>query len=336
MNSVGVMGKGIALQFKNAFPENFKAYVKACEEEQVAPGRMFVHDMGELYRPRYIINFPTKRHWKGKSKLKDIESGLVALLDVVRSRGIRSLAVPPLGCGNGALDWEVVHPLIERAFERLPEVRVLLFPPTSAPDPEKMKTRTRRPKMTAGRSAVLGLMSRYVLPGYKMTLLEVQKLVYFLKESGEPLEKLDFVKHMYGPYCDTLRHVLGRMDGHFITGWGDGSGGPDVPIRLLESAAEEAERYLEGHEETCHRFVRVVDLIEGFETPYGMELLATTHWVATREDSSAKTNPEAAVAGIHAWSDKKKKFKPEHIKVAWARLHEMGWLEGSSLDLKQA
>ena len=180
--------------------------------------------------------------------------------------------------------------------------------------------------MTAGRSAVLGLMSRYVLPGYKLTLLEIQKLVYFLKETGEPLEKLDFVKHHYGPYCDTLRHVLERMDGHFITGWGDGSGRPDVPLRLLEGAAEEAESYLEGHGETRQRFVRVVELIEGFETPYGMELLATTHWVATKDDSSARTDPEAAIAGVRAWGNNKRKFKPEHIRIAWARLREKGWL----------
>src|SRR5690349_18305845 len=117
VNTVGVMGKGIALQFKKAFPEMFEAYEAACKAKELQPGRMHVYDRGSLLNPRYIINFPTKRHWKGKSKLADIEVGLDALVGELESRGITSVAIPPLGCGHGGLDWEVVHPLIERAME---------------------------------------------------------------------------------------------------------------------------------------------------------------------------------------------------------------------------
>jgi O-acetyl-ADP-ribose deacetylase (regulator of RNase III) len=138
VNCVGFMGKGIALQFKQAFPENFDAYQKACRAGEVQPGRMFVFETGIIGNPRYIINFPTKRHWKDKSRLEDIESGLTALIKVVRRLGIRSIAVPPLGCGLGGLSWTVVRPLIEKAFEELPDVEVLLFSPSKMPDVQKM------------------------------------------------------------------------------------------------------------------------------------------------------------------------------------------------------
>lgn len=138
VNCVGVMGRGIALQFRKAFPENFSVYERACERGEVRPGKMLVFETGLLTGPRYIINFPTKRHWKGKSRMEDIETGLPALLDEIKKRGIRSVAVPPLGCGLGGLDWNKVRPKIVHAFESLPEVRVLLFEPSGAPKAHEM------------------------------------------------------------------------------------------------------------------------------------------------------------------------------------------------------
>lgn len=125
VNCVGLMGKGIALQFKQQFPENFRAYAKACAAREVQPGRMFIVACGE----RLIVNFPTKRHWRDDSRLEDIDTGLVALIDEVRARSIGSIAIPPLGCGNGGLRWLDVRPRIEAAFQTLPDVRVLLFEP---------------------------------------------------------------------------------------------------------------------------------------------------------------------------------------------------------------
>ena len=116
VNCVGVMGRGVALQFKKAFPENFKAYRLACANEQVQPGRMFVHDRGTLTNPRYIINFPTKTHWKARSRSEHIESGLLALREVIQRLRIQSIALPPLGCGLGGLEWSEVRPRIERAL----------------------------------------------------------------------------------------------------------------------------------------------------------------------------------------------------------------------------
>lgn len=129
VNCVGVMGKGIALQFKEAYPENFSAYAKACRDSEVQPGKMFIVPTKSLSNPKYIINFPTKRHWKGKSKIEDVSAGLEALIADVQKLEIKSIAIPPLGCGLGGLDWSDVRPLIEQAFLKVPSVRVLVFEP---------------------------------------------------------------------------------------------------------------------------------------------------------------------------------------------------------------
>lgn len=323
VNTVGVMGKGIALQFKQAFPDNFKAYEAACRHDEIRLGKMFVYHTGKLHSPRLIINFPTKRHWKGKSKIQDVADGLSDLVQVIRSENIRSIAIPPLGCGNGGLNWSEVKLLIERAIKGL-DVQAFVYVPEGAPKAERMKIATTRPKMTPGRAAVLGLMQRYAVPGYKLTLLEIQKLAYFLQEAGEPL-KLNFVKQKYGPYAEELHHVLQRMEGHFIRGYGDRT--REVSVNILPEAVAEGEAFLTENHETLGRFDRVSDLIQGFETPYGMELLSTVHWVATREDNTAKFDPEAAISAVHNWSEhKKKSFRPDHIRQAWKRLKEQNWI----------
>jgi len=323
VNTVGVMGKGIALQFRQAFPRNYEVYRRACERGEVQPGKMLVVSTDRLDKPRYVVNFPTKRHWRGKSRIEDIESGLEALLAEIRRLNIRSIAIPPLGCGNGGLDWEVVRPMIVRAVAAVPEVQVLLYPPRGAPVPEEMPVATARPSMTPSRAALLSLMVDYGIPGYRLTLLEVQKLAYFLQVAGQPL-RLQFVRHKYGPYAETLNHVLQRIEGHFIRGYGDRS--REASIRVIPEAVEEATRFLSGDAETAGRLERVRRLIEGFETPYGMELLATVHWVAQSE-SAARNDAEEAVRLVQEWSGRKRRtFRPQHIRTAWGQLHAHGWI----------
>lgn len=330
VNTEGIMGKGIALQFRKAYPENYEAYRQACDAGGVEPGRMFVFDRQTLTHPRYIINFPTKRHWRSKSRISDIEAGLVALVQEVERLGVRSVALPPLGCGLGGLSWSDVQHRMRAALERLPEVRWLVFEPKGAPEAEAIRNRTPRPQMTKGRAAVLGLINRYLVPGfdYPVSLLEIQKLVYFLTEAGEELNRVEFVEHYYGPYADVLRHVLEKMDGHFITGYGAGDNKPDTPISVIPQAAAEAEAFLAEHPDTLARFDRVARLIEGFETPLGMELLATVHWVATHHGGAAAVDPEAALRAVRDWSTRKAQLmRPEQVSAAWARLKELGWLE---------
>src|SRR5665213_2229152 len=172
VNCVGFMGKGIALQFKRAFPDNFSEYAKACRADRLVPGTMLIHRTGKLVNPLYVINFPTKRHWRGKSRLDDIKSGLIALVSDIRRLGIRSVAVPPLGCGNGGLNWQTVRPLIEKAFGELPDVDVRLYAPVGAPNAATMPVRTKHPSMTRARALLLMLMSEYQQSAYRLTLLE--------------------------------------------------------------------------------------------------------------------------------------------------------------------
>jgi len=328
VNCVGFMGKGIALQFKQAFPANFKAYQAACHAGQVVPGRMLIFDNGRLINPRYIINFPTKRHWRGKSRLADVRSGLKALIADIRRLGVHSIAVPPLGCGLGGLDWKKVRPIIEQAFSEAPDVHVLLFEPVGTPDAKAIPVRTDRPRMTPARALFIKLMDAYAALEYSRTLLEVQKLAYFLQEAGEPL-RLKYEAGHYGPYATNLNKVLEVMEGHFIRGYGDQQK-PDAEIELLPGAVEEATSFLVGKTESLARLERVAHLIEGFETPYGMELLTTVHWASRRGGPGAAAparNAEEAVAQIHAWNPRKEQvFKAEHVRVAWRQMEEQGWV----------
>jgi O-acetyl-ADP-ribose deacetylase (regulator of RNase III) len=328
VNCVGYMGKGIALQFKQAYPANFRAYEARCKAGEVVPGRMLVHDQGMLAEPRYVINFPTKRHWRGKSRMDDIDAGLKALVQEVRERGIRSIAIPPLGCGLGGLRWDEVRPRIEAAFSALPDVEVLLYAPSGAPKADTMPVRTERPRMTAARALFIKLMDAYAALDYRRTLLEIQKLAYFLQLSGEPL-RLRYEPGIYGPYAHNLNKVLEVMEGHFIRGYGD-SQRPGAEIELLSGAVDEADRFLERDSASRERLARVAGLIEGFETPYGMELLATVHWVGTvggRDGSEPARDAARAVERVHAWNPRKQQvFKPEHIHKAWDRLAAHGWL----------
>ncbi len=173
------------------------------------------------------------------------------------------------------------------------------------------------------------MIDRYVSTGfgYRLSLLEVQKLVYFLTAAGEPLNKVVFKKHHYGPYADVLRHVLDKMEGHFITGYADGLNKPETPIELKDAAAHEALVYLEQHPETKQRFEQVAKLIEGFESQNGMELLSTVHWVITQESENKDITSDELIDCVHSWNPRKAQMKPSHILAAWERLRDEQWLE---------
>ena len=323
VNCVGVMGRGIALQFKNAFPKNFKAYTAACKNEEVQPGRMFVFETGQLTNPRCIINFPTKRHWRGKSRMEDIEAGLKALVDTLRQYDIRSVAIPPLGSGLGGLDWSEVRPRIEATLQPLTDVRVIVYEPDGAPATEKMVHNREVPTMTAGRAALVELMNRYLggLLDPFVTLLEVHKLMYFMQEAGEPL-RLKYQKGSYGPYAENLRHVLHAIEGHLVCGYDDGGDAPDKHLKLVPGATEDAMTFLQQHPETRIRFDKVANLVEGFESPFGLELLSTVHWVMKKESVNSVNE---VINHTYAWNDRKRQFTPRQIALAANVLSSKGW-----------
>jgi len=323
VNCVGVMGKGIALQFKKKWPGNFKEYATACKDNIIKIGKMHVYETDNMFLPKYIINFPTKNHWKEKSKIKYIQEGLDDLIIQIKKYHINSIAIPPLGCGNGGLNWQEIKLLIEEKFKQLPEVKVILFEPN-----EKFYTRDfvplqTRPKMTTGRASILKLTELYKLKNYAISNLEIQKLAYFLQISGINL-KLNFEKHLYGPYADALRHALIRLNGHFITGVNNKVMCSE--IEPIQDALVEADNYINelGDKEFNFNLSRVSDLIEGYQTPYGMELLSTVHWVAVQENAQ---NADDAYLKIQNWNNRKKQIiQKSHVNIVWQHLIDCKWI----------
>lgn len=323
VNCVGVMGRGIALQFKNAYPENFHAYAEACERGEVRPGHMFVYETDALTNPRYIVNFPTKRHWRNNSRMDDIESGLKNLASVIRERDIRSIALPPLGAGLGKLEWGRVRSRVEQALSEFDDLDVVVFEPRDALAAEPMVRSRTIPKMTEGRAALVGLMDRYLrsLLDPFITLLEIHKLMYLLQTSGEPL-RLKYRKAAYGPYAENLRHVLNKIEGHLISGFGDGGDAPEKPLTLLPGAVDKASAFLEDCAQTRERLDRVGSLVSGFESAFGLELLSTVHWVIEHDKPTSETD---LVRQTYAWNKRKERFSARQIKLAADVLRENGW-----------
>jgi O-acetyl-ADP-ribose deacetylase (regulator of RNase III) len=323
VNTVGVMGKGVALQFKKKFPGNFKEYERACKQEQVRVGEMFTVKLDSLTNPRYIINFPTKKHWRGSSRLEYIDQGLESLVSEIRRLDLQSIAIPPLGCGNGGLSWEgEVRPLIEQALERVPEVTAYVYEPSEEAKPAALEVKGEKPKLTLARAAIIELIGAYKASHYRLGRTVAQKLAYFAQTAGEESFNLEFKADQYGPYAEKLNFVLQELEGHYTIGYGDRSGGSD--IELSPGAEEEAESYLRDYPNTEEHVNRVSRLIEGFETPYGLELLATVHWAATERDEPSL---EEVTSAVQSWSRRKEHlFGEDHISIAWEHLKEEGWL----------
>ena len=306
VNTVGIMGKGIALMFKEAFPENFRAYEEACERKEVRIGHMFVTESSRLDGPRWIINFPSKKHWRQPSKLEWIKEGLEDLRRVVAEKGIRSIALPPLGCGNGGLDWADVRPEIEHAMAPLSDVEVMVFEPTEKY--QNVAKPTGVQKLTPARALVAEMVWRYWVVGSGCTYLEVQKLGWFLERTIDRLAlpnplKLQFSADKYGPYSDRLRHLLNGLDGSYLhCDKRLSDAGPQDTIWFDEERRSFLELYLKQEEQRSLLPVleRTTALIEGFESPLGMELLATVDWLIDREKCEA--NVAAIRDGLAHWS----------------------------------
>ncbi|MFD0937306.1 type II toxin-antitoxin system antitoxin DNA ADP-ribosyl glycohydrolase DarG, partial [Methylobacterium trifolii] len=304
VNTVGVMGKGIALMFKEHFPDNYRAYAAACKAGEVKTGQMFVTERGHLTGPRWIINFPTKANWRFPSKMIWIEEGLADLRRVIEANGIRSVAVPPLGSGNGGLNWADVRPRIEAALSDLPGVEVIVYEPTAAY--QNVTKRDGEKSLTPARALVAELVRRYAVLGFECSLLEVQKLAYLLECAIEasalknPL-KLAYKAHRYGPYADRLRHLLDGIDGTYLhceKRLADAN--PLDLVRFEDSQRDRVALYLKSEGKDYLGALEVTtSLIDGFESPYGMELIATVHWLMHRE--GIEPTVPAMMHGIKHW-----------------------------------
>ena len=333
VNTVGVMGKGIALMFKERFPANMAAYAQACKAGAVQTGHMFVTETDELMGPRWIVNFPTKQHWRAKSQLQWIIDGLADLRGFIERNQVRSIAIPPLGAGNGGLDWAEIKPHIDQALGDLQGVEIIVFEPTAKY--QNVAKRQGVEQLTPARALIAELVRRYWVLGMECSLLEIQKLAWFLERAIEaegidnPLD-LRFEANSYGPYADRLRHLLNGLDGSYLksekrindcdpldTIWFNDDKREKVALYLKT----EAKAYLPALEKTA-------ELIDGFESPFGMELLATVDWLLSQ--SQAAPDPASLMEGVSRWPGGKhsaqrklKLFDRPNVELALSQLNSI-------------
>lgn len=289
VNTVGVMGKGIALMFKEAFPANFRAYEDACKRKDLRIGQMFVTERDAFEGPRWIINFPTKKHWRQPSKIEWIVEGLQDLRQVIEKHNIRSIALPPLGTGNGRLNWNHVRVEIQSALGDLEAVDIVVYEPTEKY--QNVAKRTGVEELTQARALIAEMIRRYWVLGIECTYLEVQKLGWFLERTIHALDiedplNLHFKADKYGPYSDRLRHLLNALDGTYLhCDKRLSDAGPADTIWFDEERRKYVDLFLQ--QDSSKPLSRVLDLtskrIDGFESPLGMELLATVDWLIQRE-----------------------------------------------------
>jgi O-acetyl-ADP-ribose deacetylase (regulator of RNase III) len=320
VNTVGVMGKGVALQFKTAFPENAKVYIDAVKEGKMKLGEVLIVPVNSMTSVKYIINFPTKGHWRYPSRIAWIKSGLEDLHQKLLTYNIKSVALPPLGCGNGGLSWSEVKPAIESALAGLP-TEILVYEPTvEILEILKREEKTTASRLTPVRAMLLQLLYRYRALGEFTSEFAAEKLSYFLQRFGDRQLKLNFQKGVYGPYSGKVRHILYAINGYYLKGYEQKDAKPFEPLQLIVEKSFEVKEFLEKNLtiEDKRRLETVGSFIEGFESPYGLELLATVDYLIEENQS---LNEEIIKAGLQEWSLRKLElFKEQHIRLALEHL----------------
>ncbi|RMH34428.1 MAG: phosphatase [Gammaproteobacteria bacterium] len=328
VNTVGVMGKGIALQFRETFPHNFREYKRACAEGKLEPGGLLVvkDRRPSSGKEVYIINFATKKHWRHPSRYEYIEKGLRQLVQLQHAHGWKHIAVPPVGCGNGKLDWEKVKSLMEQYLgpgECLFEV----YEPDSGIKKRlqrQQSAKDRPAKLTPARAMLLYLLFEYEHRGGDASLFAANKLAWFLQRAGENL-KLHFEPLHYGPYSHALVHVLYHLNGSWLEGLEQKTVKPFEHLQLDYSKYPDLERWMNQHLGTEHRqrLERVLQLLEGFENDYGLELLSTLDYLRKETQGDHLLSEDEAVQRVQSWSKRKKHYlKESHIRKAWQHLNE--------------
>ncbi|WP_462267151.1 type II toxin-antitoxin system antitoxin DNA ADP-ribosyl glycohydrolase DarG [Mucilaginibacter sp.] len=314
VNTVGVMGKGIALQFKHEFPESYKIYKDAAARGEIVTGQMQIIPVNQINGVKYIINFPTKQHWRSPSKLVWIKEGLQDLRQQIIQYNIKSIAVPPLGCGNGGLNWETVKPLINEALTGL-DIKAVIYEPTLfIKEALKKEDRVAAAKLTPARAMLLSLLYQYRALGEFASEFAAVKLSYFLQRFGETQLKLRFVQGHYGPYSNQLSFLLYTLNGYYLKGYEQKDAKPFEEIELVASKKEEVKNYIEhsASAEEKRRLETVTEFIQGFESPYGLELLATVDMILCNDKTKS-----AEIVKEQLWSERKRNLFPvHHIQLA--------------------
>ena len=319
VNTVGVMGKGIALQFKKAYHNNYKAYVQACKKNEIGIGKLLIVkdsnlDSGE----KYIINFPTKKDWRKPSEYEFIEAGLEDLIRIIKDYNIKSIAIPPLGAGNGGLEWEKVKKMIENKLSNI-EIDIFVFEPTQQ---IKEQLKKERVKLTDGRALLLYVLYDLVKNGEYVSEFSSEKVCYFLQRFGaKKYLNLDFSPNFYGPYSGKVRYVLNVLNGSYIMGYSDMSKKPFEPITLVSDGYEDVKTYIEGNPELLSISNKTINFLNGFYSDFALELLSTIDFITTEINSFEK---ELINKKLENWSDRKRSLfsNPKYIDISVKQLKE--------------
>jgi O-acetyl-ADP-ribose deacetylase (regulator of RNase III)/uncharacterized protein YwgA len=320
VNTVGVMGKGIALQFKEAFPYNNKEYVRACKDNELAPGKLLaVWDSNLLYGRKLIVNFPTKVHWRQPSQYEYIEKGLRAIRELIIKENIKSIAIPPLGSGNGGLDWNKVKPMIIESLRDL-DIDVQVYEPNAAIKEILQKQESKKVvQLTPARASLLYSLFAFESFGEFSSLFAANKLAYFLQRMGQNL-KLDFKPHFYGPYAIGVEKVLYYLNGVYLKGMEQGQIKPFESLKLNYEYWDSVNEYVQGMAgEDRDRLNNVLVFLKNFTSELSLEILASVDLILVQNPDYSIDQVMNSIAG---WSNRKKElFKRESVERAYNHLH---------------
>lgn len=322
VNTVGVMGKGVALQFKKNYHNNYKAYVEACKNGNVQIGRMFVVRDHSLLGEKLIVNFPTKTDWRKPSEYEYVDRGLDALVDTIRQYGIKSIAIPPLGAGNGGLHWDKVKKMIEEKLAAL-DVRIIVYEPSQQIKEHLAKERV---KLTDARALLLYVLFDLVRHGEYVSEFSCEKVCYFLQRFGaKKYFKLEYIPYYYGPYSGKVRHVLYALNGSYIMGYSDMDKKAFSPLNLIPDCWNEVSQYVESKSELKEIAERTMAFLRGFYSDFALELLSSIDFLL---QSGQATDRQSVIDGLNSWNDRKRSLFSDtrYIDISLKHLSEASFV----------
>lgn len=321
VNTVGVMGKGIALQFKEEFPENFAIYQTACSSGNLIPGKLLItREINSQGIEKIIVNFPTKLHWRNPSKYEYIKDGLSELVKAISEHNIKSIAIPPLGCGNGGLNWNIVKKMTVEALESIDADIYIYEPNTDIKQALQTQSRSKDIKLTPSRGLITYAMYYYDSLGEDCSLFVANKLAYFLQRQGsQAFAKIEFQAHYYGPYSHQIDHLVYDLNGSYIKGFEQMNATAFEPLTMQHERRNEISKYVRTLDQQEQNSLKAtINLISGFESTLALEILASVDFIRQRNPGISLAD---TITAIHNWSERKTKlFKDEYIQIAYDHL----------------
>lgn len=301
VNTQGVMGKGIALQFKNAFPSNYKIYQDICRNGNFQIGDLLiVEENGLISGKKTIINFPTKTSWRKPSEYSYIEKGLDKLVQVIEEKKINSIAIPPLGSGNGGLNWEIVKKMIEDKMSHLP-IDVFIYEPNSQ---IKEKLKEERVQLTDARAMLLFMLYKLVANGEFVSEFSSEKICYFLQRFGAKEHfKLEYKPNFYGPYSGKVKYVINYLNGSYIMGYSSMDKKPFETLDLVSDGFEKVESYILSKPNLVQIVNKTESFLDGFYSEFALELLSTVDYISLNKDTF---DLEIIKNELESWSERKR------------------------------